>query len=233
MERSEGPQRPLTHREWCAGHKWSGLGFLLECKDSGRAGDISTVNDVYGVTAPLVDDDPSRARRFETLYLQHYGAILAYAIRRTAARDDAKDVVAEVFTIAWRQIDRLPNEPGERLWLYGTARRILARHHRGRLRRSRLHARLAFEHSDTSTTDPEEPAIDTLRAAIEHLSPRDREAIKLVMWDRLSHGEAAQVLGCSVNALGVRLHRARTRLQNELGVQPVALLIPQPKGNLL
>jgi RNA polymerase sigma-70 factor (ECF subfamily) len=80
-------------------------------------------------------------------------------------------------------------------------------------------------------TNQEEPAIELLRSAIEHLPPRDREALKLVMWDQLSHGEAAQVLGCSVSALGVRLHRARTRLQQELGVQPIGLLTPQPKGH--
>jgi RNA polymerase sigma-70 factor (ECF subfamily) len=79
-------------------------------------------------------------------------------------------------------------------------------------------------------TDQEQPALENLRSAIEHLPPRDREAIKLVLWDELSHGEAAQVLGCSVNALSVRLHRARTRLQQELGVQPIGFLIPEPKG---
>ena len=188
------------------------------------------MNDVYGVTAPFGDEGPSSVVRFEALYVQHYGSILAYAVRRTATRDDAQDVVAEVFATAWRQIDRLPDEPGDRLWLYGIARKLVARHYRGRLRRSRLHARLAFEHFEHSMTDQEQPALENLRRAIEHLPPRDREAIKLVLWDELSHGEAAQVLGCSVNALGVRLHRARTRLQQELGVQPIGFLIPEPKG---
>lgn len=190
------------------------------------------MNDVHGVTGPHWDEDPSRARRFDALYVQHYGALLAYAIRRTATRDDAQDVVAEVFTTAWRQMDRLPDEPGDRLWLYGIARKLLARHYRGRQRRSRLLARLAVAHSEPSTTEQEPRAIELLRSAIEQLPPRDREAIKLVMWDHLSHGEAAQVLGCSVNALGVRLHRARTRLQHELGPQQIGFLIPQSKGPL-
>jgi RNA polymerase sigma factor (sigma-70 family) len=188
----------------------------VECKDWRRAGDIPDVSDLYGATSPSRDEDHSRVGRFETLYVQHYGAILAYAIRRTATRDDAQDVVAEVFTTAWRRIDRLPSEPGGRLWLYGIARRLVARHHRGRLRRSRLSARLVLEHSVTQTNDEEEPMIEILRSAIERLTTRDREAIKLVMWEQLSHDEAAQVLGCSTNALGVRLHRARSRLEQEL-----------------
>jgi RNA polymerase sigma factor (sigma-70 family) len=127
-------------------------------------------------------------------------------------------------------MDRLPGEPSDRVWLYGVARRVVARHHRGRLRRSRLRARLAFERTVTSFTDQEHPAIELLRQAIERLPSRDREAIKLVLWDKLSHGEAAQVLGCSANALGVRIHRARNRLQQELGDQPIGVLIPHPKG---
>jgi Sigma-70 region 2 len=140
-----------------------GLGFVFECKDLGCAGDISAVNDVSGATTPFGDADPAKAGRLETLYDQHYGVILAYAIRRTATRDDAQDVVADVFAIAWRQVDRLPDEPDDRLWLYGVARKLIARQHRGRLRRSRLQARLAFEHSDTSATDQEQPAIENLR----------------------------------------------------------------------
>jgi RNA polymerase sigma factor (sigma-70 family) len=180
------------------------------------------VSDLYGASSPSRDEHHSRVGRFETLYAQHYGIILAYAIRRTSTRDDAQDVVAEVFTTAWRRIDRLPSHPGDRLWLYGIARRLVARHHRGRLRRARLRARLALEHSASQTSDEEEPMFEILRSAIERLNTRDREAIKLVMWDQLSHDEAAQVLGCSTNALGVRLHRARNRLEQELTPRTVA-----------
>jgi RNA polymerase sigma-70 factor (ECF subfamily) len=176
------------------------------------------VNDSDGVTSTAGEEKPSKVNRFEALYAQHYGVILTYAIRRTYSPEDAQDVAAEVFTTAWRRLDRLPRAPGDRLWLYGIARRIVARHHRGRLRRSRLNTRLTLEHSHwpTQTIDQEQPNIDNLRLAIERLPSRDREALKLVMWDQLSHEEAAQILGCSANALGVRLHRARIRLNQEL-----------------
>jgi RNA polymerase sigma-70 factor (ECF subfamily) len=56
-----------------------------------------------------------------------------------------------------------------------------------------------------------------VRDAIERLRPVDREVLELVMWEGLTHAEAAQVLGCSTNAVAVRLHKARKRLQAELG----------------
>lgn len=218
-----------TRRESGAAHTKFGSGkdddqlrlysvLQIECKDWRCAGDTRGVNDIDGLTSTAGEAKPSRVNRFELLYAQHYGVILAYAIRRTSTRHDAQDVVAEVFTTAWRQIDRLSGEDGDRLWLYGIARRVVARHYRGRRRRSRLRARLTLERSPTQTVDQEQPKIEMLRLAIERLSPLDREALKLVMWDQLSHEEAAQILGCTANALGVRLHRARNRLKQELGI---------------
>jgi hypothetical protein len=53
-------------------------------------------------------------------------------------------------------------------------------------------------------------------AALDRLSVREREALQLVLWEELSHAEAAQVLGCSANAVAIRVHRAKTRLRREL-----------------
>jgi len=56
--------------------------------------------------------------------------------------------------------------------------------------------------------------------AVRRLAPGEREALQLVHWERLSHAEAAAVLGCSANAVAIRVHRARTRLREELGPGP-------------
>ena len=47
---------------------------------------------------------------FSELYEQFAGRVLAYA-RRHANRDDAEDVVAETFHVAWRRRDVVPDEP--------------------------------------------------------------------------------------------------------------------------
>lgn len=44
------------------------------------------------------------------------------------------------------------------------------------------------------------------------LSPRDQEVLQLIGWEQLDQAAAARVLGCSVTAVKVRLHRARRRL---------------------
>jgi RNA polymerase sigma factor (sigma-70 family) len=155
--------------------------------------------------------------RFTKLYRDHGRAVLSYALRRVEAREDAADVVAETFLVAWRRFDEVPIGAGARLWLYGVARLVLANLSRAERRRTRLGARLA-EALRTEVVAPPEPrgeAAEVLRAVAE-LGDEDRELLLLVTWEELSPSEAARVLGISALAARSRLHRARRRLRQVL-----------------
>jgi DNA-directed RNA polymerase specialized sigma24 family protein len=65
--------------------------------------------------------------RFEGLYAAHGRAVLAYAARRTPDAQDAADIVADTFLVAWRRLDEVPAAQEARLWLYGVARKVLAK----------------------------------------------------------------------------------------------------------
>ncbi|WP_276320735.1 RNA polymerase sigma factor, partial [Phytoactinopolyspora endophytica] len=80
--------------------------------------------------------------RFEDLFTAESRAVLGYALRRVQVADDAADIVAETFLVAWRRIDDVPQGRDGRLWLYGVARRVCANHVRGDRRRHRLAERL-------------------------------------------------------------------------------------------
>jgi RNA polymerase sigma-70 factor (ECF subfamily) len=49
--------------------------------------------------------------RFERCFRQHYAAVLAFALRRTPAREAAEDAAAETFAVVWRRRDLIPEEP--------------------------------------------------------------------------------------------------------------------------
>jgi DNA-directed RNA polymerase specialized sigma24 family protein len=69
--------------------------------------------------------------------------------------------------------------------------------------------------------------------ALDRLPPAEREALQLVLWEELSHAEAARVLGCSVNAVAIRVHRAKARLRADLTrrpVQPEQAALPGPSS---
>ena len=151
---------------------------------------------------------------FSRLYREQGRALLAYALRRVEDREDAADVVAETFLVAWRRLGEVPLDSGAKLWLYAVARRVIANLHRGERRRTRLGQRLAEVLRTELATHPVAggEAAEVLRA-MAGLGDDDRELLLLVSWEELSPGEAAKVLGISALAARSRLHRARRRLR--------------------
>jgi DNA-directed RNA polymerase specialized sigma24 family protein len=72
---------------------------------------------------------------------------------------------------------------------------------------------------------------DLVLKAMERLKPLDREALRLVLWDELSHADAAIVLGCSVNAFELRYRRARNSVR--IAVEGESTVAPRPEHTSL
>lgn len=169
---------------------------------------------------------------FTALYVRHAGAIRAYAARR--APDEADDLVAEVFSTAWRLRHRVPpDDDGARLWLYASARHTVLHVHRSAMRRARLAARArhdvttaaAPDRLDESVTD-RVSAQARVRQAMTRLNGRDAEILRLWAWEGLGPADLASVLGCTQVAARVRLHRAQRRIAALLELTSVADLMP-------
>lgn len=159
-------------------------------------------------------------RRFRALFDDCYRHVLAYSLRRADNRATAEDVVAETFTIAWRRIEEVPAGDEALPWLLGVARRVLANARRGDARRDRLIGRLrqhrvevAAEVETRATANETEAAI---MAALGRIRPADAEILQLAAWEQLTHAQIAIVLDCSVNAVAIRIHRARASLRAEV-----------------
>jgi len=172
----------------------------------------------------LSDLGPEGARRdrFEAIYESNYHRILGYALRRTS-RDEAADVVAETFLVTWRRLEDVPDGEAARLWLYGTARRVLANQERAQRRRGRLAGRVRAALVPEVEPAPGGPEVNLAAVAFAKLRVDERELLALVAWEELDAGEIAQVYTCSRNAARIRLHRARRRFARELarlGVSP-------------
>lgn len=159
----------------------------------------------------------SREARFERLVADTSSDLLAYAARRVESPEDAADVVAETFLIAWRKLDKLPRGDGSRLWLFGVARNVLKRGaHRERVEYAAVE-RLAVELRDSiAVASGDDARSSELRSSLEALPEPQREVLLLAAWEELTPREIAAVTGVPVNLVRVRLHRARARLQREL-----------------
>jgi len=158
--------------------------------------------------------------RFARLYADHGRDVLAYALPRAADAEDAADVVAETFLVAWRRAADVPVGGEARLWLFGVARRVLANQRRGESRRNRLAEVLQAEIRAARSSQAEPDAEDrAVLEALSRLTPDDRELLLLAGWEELGSGEIARVLGVSTVAARTRLHRARRRLRAELAAE--------------
>jgi RNA polymerase sigma factor (sigma-70 family) len=180
------------------------------------------------------EGESERRRRFDALFGAYSADIVAYCGWRAASASDAQDAVADVFMTAWRRLDDVPDGDAARVWLYATARRVLANQRRSSRRRAALHQRLALETACRPAASPPSGGEESrVRAALRRLPARDREVLLLAEWEDLSPAEIAQVLGCPAVTARGRLHRARRRfrsayeaLDDELPATELACSLP-------
>jgi RNA polymerase sigma factor (sigma-70 family) len=176
-----------------------------------------------GYDAPSPDPpEADSGASFDELYRSAGRAVLGYALRRCPGQEDALDVTADTFLVAWRRRTEIPQDAGEaRAWLFGVARWCLANVTRGDRRSQRLGQRLALTMNVTALADPahiHETRSENrqVRQALDQLSADDRELVTLTAWEGLTPTQAGAILGLTPGAARTRLHRARLRLRSSL-----------------
>lgn len=169
-------------------------------------------------TAP---PDPAREVRFRRLYDRSYADLLRFVQRRVHTTH-AEDVVADVYLVAWRRFEDLPEGESEaRAWLFGVARRTLLNAKRGQDRHQALAVRIAESGVAARTTGEGDADLVArqvdVAAAWPRLTATYQEALALAVWDGLTAAEAGAVLDISAVAFRLRLSRARRSLRRHLG----------------
>jgi RNA polymerase sigma-70 factor (ECF subfamily) len=166
-------------------------------------------------------DQASREARFEALYRSTAADLLTFLTRRAADPEEATDILAEVYLVAWRRLEKVPPDGGARLWLFGVARNLLLKSNRQLRSYQNVVRDLTAElSSQTTFAEPDDEFIDRVRASLRKLPSAQREALLLTAWEGLKPREIAKVTGSTANLVRVRLHHARKQLQHELRTAP-------------
>ena len=192
---------------------------------------------VEDVTIPSATAPASREARFRAVYEATHDDLLRFVQRRVEP-SHAEDVTADVFLVAWRRLDDVPEEVDDaRPWLFGVARATMLNHHRGVRRRDALAVRVA-EATPTDPTSADDVAVRRfeLAAAWARLSAAEQEVLSLAVWEGLDSARAGVVLGCSPTAYRLRLSRARRSLSRHLEAASPPDRVPRatittPKGS--
>ncbi|MER3390685.1 MAG: sigma-70 family RNA polymerase sigma factor [Microcella sp.] len=162
-----------------------------------------------------------RDTRMRTLADEIVEPVRRYLHRRTDPAT-ADDVLGEVLLTCWRRLDDVPAEALP--WAIVVARNCLANAERTARRQNRVIGKIIAldpPHAHTvhpgmlGAGDPDDD-VEALHAALARLRAADAELLRLWAWDQLSNPQLATVLGISANAVAIRLHRAKTRLREEL-----------------
>ena len=74
----------------------------------------------------MSEHETDNRQRFYALFASYGPDIVAYCGWRAGSASDAQDAVAEVFLTTWRRLDDVPEGDAARIWLYATARRVIA-----------------------------------------------------------------------------------------------------------
>lgn len=166
--------------------------------------------------------EPRDAAWLGHLFTAHSRAVRAYAWRRVQP-DTVDDIVAEVFSIAWRDRARVPTDRALP-WLYRTAAHVLSHHHRAACRRTLREQRTAVFAEVPDDADAVTDSV-LVASALDQLDDADAEILRLAYWEDLPAPDIALVLGATPGAVRTRLTRARGRLRAILdaaGVGPPA-----------
>jgi RNA polymerase sigma-70 factor (ECF subfamily) len=178
-----------------------------------------------GVQAAVYDQTPltSPPGTLETLFREHHRAVYRAAYRITGNAMDAEDVLQTVFTRLLRREEQPDLSENAGSYLHRAAVNAAL----DLMRRRKRARKVDLDEVGDTLVDHQEPGPERtqgsreiksrLRAAMSQLSPRQAEIFTLRYLEGLGNLEIAKMLGASQTSIAVLLHRARHRLQKELG----------------
>lgn len=146
-------------------------------------------------------------------------SLRAFAISLAQNNDRADDLVQETLVKAWDKQASFQLGTNLKAWLFTILRNEFYSQMRKRGREVQdsdglLTASVAIHPGQQGSLD-----LKDFRKALETLPEDQREAIILIGASGFSYEEAAEICGCAVGTIKSRVSRARTRLQDILGIE--------------
>jgi RNA polymerase sigma-70 factor (ECF subfamily) len=161
-------------------------------------------------------------RAVEELYARYSGPLYSLAYQVTGADRFAQDVVQEVFVALWRDASRFdPAKGAVAPWLFSLARHkaidLVRREATVRKRTADVDLELREAEDDVDHETWLRYRRERVHAAIEELSPIQREALELAFFQGLTHVEVSERLGIPLGTAKTRIRSALLRLRDVLG----------------
>jgi RNA polymerase sigma-70 factor, ECF subfamily len=163
---------------------------------------------------PNVQESPS----FKRELLATLPSLRAFAVSLSGRHDKADDLVQDTMMKAWAKQDSFQLGTNIKAWLFTILRNEFYSQMRKRGREVQdtdgaFTERMSVHPSQYGVLD-----MTDFKKALDSLPPDQREAIILIGASGFSYEEAAEICHCAVGTMKSRVSRARTRLQDILGI---------------
>jgi RNA polymerase sigma-70 factor (ECF subfamily) len=157
-------------------------------------------------------------RQLARLFERHHVRLYNFYLRLTGRRDVSEDLVQDVFYRMLKYRQTYTPEGDFTAWMYQLARNV----HRDRHRKWRHEQSPTNETGEPASADPSPPEQlehqehkELLQKALSRLHADKKEILILSRYQELPYETIAGLLGCSVGAVKVRVHRAMKELRHE------------------
>ena len=151
---------------------------------------------------------------FAELVRRYQRMIHALTYRMTGSLADAEDLAQEAFIQAYQQIGGYRAEARFSSWLYRIAVNCCLNWQKHTRRQAQLQE--AWGRDQSGPTAQDETLAHRVQEALLKLSPQQRAAVVLTVYEGMNHAQAAQVLGCMETTVSWRLFSARAKLKRLL-----------------
>jgi len=169
----------------------------------------------------------TRRMAMGVLYERFRERVYNTALRVVGDRDEASDVLQEVFILLFRKIHRFKARAHFASWVYRISVNVSLDHLRRRRRAPKPGASPALLDGPADPTVLSAPELryaqrdleGHVRTALTRLSDRLRIVIVLRYLEGLSYADIAEILDCSLGTVKSRLNRAHTAMRRELSAR--------------
>lgn len=178
-------------------------------------------SDGYLVTQAKQGDAEAFAELARRCQEKIYYTILAL----TKNQQDASDLAQEAFMQAFKSLKSFKQRSSFYTWIYRIAVNLTLNFLK---RRKREDAQEVLDESQSSGKGTEDSSLspegrslkkelsERMQSAIDSLPLTYRASFTLVVFQGMTHSQAARILGCSENTVSWRMHKARKILQARL-----------------
>ncbi|MEM1225162.1 MAG: sigma-70 family RNA polymerase sigma factor [Planctomycetota bacterium] len=165
-------------------------------------------------------NEREREQRFDQWLADHSGLLFKVVRAFATAIQDREDLFQHIAVQLWNSLKTYDGSVAPTTWIYRVAFYAANSWSRKEFRRRRKTNLLGEGDAELiQETEPQDARLRDVMEQIRRLEEVDR-SIALMLLDGCSYQDIAEVLGISMNNVGVRIHRIKKKLTRNLNPQP-------------